>query len=117
MTRIVRVGGGGTTMRRIARMCACWVLALIATLLGAQQLPAADSGDWPQFLGPQRDGICRAAIKLLDTWPAERPKEVWRASGGVGMSGLAISGQQLCTLVQKDGQQWFIALDPSTGKQ
>jgi len=33
------------------------------------------------------------------------------------MSGIAIAGGHLCTLVQNDGQQWLVALDPATGKQ
>ena len=41
-------------------------------------------GEWPQFLGPQRNGIS-SETGLLDKWPATGPKEVWRVTGGVGM--------------------------------
>ena len=71
--------------------------------------------DWPQFLGPQRNGISQET-GLLDRWPAGGPKEVWRVSGGVGMSGLAISRGRLVTLIQKDGEQQLVALDALTGK-
>ena len=72
--------------------------------------------DWPQFLGPNRNGIS-AATGLLDSWPDGGPKEIWRVKGGVGMSGIAIADGHLCTLVQRDGQQWLVALDPASGKQ
>src|SRR5205823_3023954 len=92
-------------------------IAVFASVLVDHRLPAADPSEWNQFLGPQRDGICRAAVELFDAWPASGPKEVWRTEGGVGMSGIAVTGQQLCTLVQKEGKQWLIVLDPKTGSQ
>jgi outer membrane protein assembly factor BamB len=75
-------------------------------------VPAAD---WPQFLGPSRNGIS-AETGLIDKWPEGGPKEVWRVPGGVGMAGLAIEKGKLLTLVQRDGQQWVVAHDAKTGK-
>ena len=49
-----------------------------------------EASDWPQFLGPNRNGIS-AETDLLEEWPDGGPKELWRAAGGVGMSGLADS--------------------------
>jgi outer membrane protein assembly factor BamB len=88
---------------------ACLSLALLAA-------PAAAQGDWPQFLGPSRTGIS-PVTGLLDAWPEGSPKEVWRAKGGVGMSGLAIMSGQLVTLVQNDGKQWLTCLDAKTGQE
>ena len=73
-----------------------------------------ESTDWPQFLGPRRNGIS-AETGLLDEWPKDGPKELWRVPGGVGMSGLAIRGGRLVTLVQRDGKQWLVAHDARTG--
>ena len=92
------------------------VVAFVAIVLPAANITLA-AEDWNQFLGPNRNGIAPSATGLIDTWPADGPREVWRVSAGVGMSGLAISGGKLCTLVQKDKQQWLVALDPQTGKQ
>jgi len=90
----------------ITRGLMCWILSLAG-------LAAAD--DWPQILGPNRTGISTES-GLLNRWPAGGVKEIWRAAGGVGMSGLAISRDGLVTLVQKDGKQWLIALDAKSGK-
>jgi len=73
------------------------------------------SSDWPQFLGPQRNGVSRET-GLLKTWPVDGPKEVWRVKGGVGMSGISIVAGKLYTMVQKGGQQFAVALDQSSGK-
>lgn len=71
--------------------------------------------DWPQFLGPNRNGIS-AETGLIDSWPADGPTEVWRAPGGVGMSGIAISRGRLVTMIQTNGKQYVVCLDAQTGK-
>lgn len=40
---------------------------------------AEDTGDWPQWRGPNRDGVARNSPPLLDKWPAEGPKLVWKS--------------------------------------
>jgi outer membrane protein assembly factor BamB len=96
------------------------IVGALLTCLGSArpslaQPAAPQSGDWNQFLGPERNGIS-AESGLLDAWPQGGPREVWRVAGGVGMSGIAISGRSLCTLVQRDAKQWLVALDAQTGK-
>jgi outer membrane protein assembly factor BamB len=76
---------------------------------------AAGKGDWPQFLGPSRNGVSDET-GLLDNWPAGGPKEVWRSAGGVGMSGVAISRGRALTLFQTDGQQRLACYDAASGK-
>lgn len=97
--------------RCLAKVCRGLPVGLV---LLAMQLPAA-AADWPQFLGPQRNGIS-SETGLLDKLPSGGPKEVWRAEGGIGMSGLAIRAGMLATLVQKSGQQFVVAFDAKTGK-
>lgn len=101
-----------------------WALALLAILASGYWAFAAETkppvnpaaADWPQFLGPHRNGLS-SETGLLKVWPASGPKEVWRVKGGVGMSGLAIRQDRLVTLVQKDGRQFALALSPQTGKK
>src|SRR5688500_17874863 len=84
--------------------------ALVLTIAAS-----ASAADWPQFLGPDRSGIS-TENGLIDSFPKGGPKQVWRVPGGVGMSGIAIHGGRALTLVQRDGQQWLIALDAETGQ-
>ena len=58
-------------------------LALNAAFAQSDVASALQSSDWPQFLGPTRNGLS-SETGLLDAWPANGLKEVWRAKGGVG---------------------------------
>jgi outer membrane protein assembly factor BamB len=89
--------------------------ALTVWLFCSAAMPLV-AGDWPQFLGPDRTGIS-AETGLIDAFLASGPKVVWRVPGGVGMSNVAIAGEQLVTLVQKQDRQWVVALDTKTGKE
>jgi outer membrane protein assembly factor BamB len=51
----------------------------------------ASEHDYPQFQGPQRDGIVRG-IKLSRDWQAHPPREIARREIGAGWSGFAIVG-------------------------
>ena len=50
------------------------------------------AADWPQFLGPQRDGIAHDAKGLARAWPENGPRVVWEAPAGPGYGGAAIYG-------------------------
>ena len=101
-------------------VCGAVVLLSIAC---SEQIQADDKnaaqaaiGEWPQFLGPDRNGISHET-GLIGEWPSEGPREVWRVAGGQGMSGLAIAGGRLLTLIQKSGRQWIVCLDAQTGQK
>ncbi|HEY3969415.1 MAG TPA: PQQ-binding-like beta-propeller repeat protein [Planctomycetaceae bacterium] len=83
---------------------------------GDKDAAKATATDWPQFLGPDRNGISRET-ELLNEWPLEGPPEVWRVAGGPGMSGLAIAGGRVLTLIQKSGRQSVLCLDAETGRK
>lgn len=73
----------------------------VAVLLGAWAIPA--SADWPQFMGPDRDGTSDAT-NLLDTWPEQGPNERWRTSIGEGFGGAAIRDGAVF-LLDREGDQ------------
>lgn len=50
--------------------------------------------DWPQFLGPNRDGSS-AEKGLLYSWPKDGPKQLWKKAVGEGYSGPVIAGTRL----------------------
>ncbi len=94
------------------------LVALLFGLVLASGLATAADKDasWPQFLGPDRNGISRET-GLLERWPDDGPKEVWRVPGGVGMAGLAIDGGRLVTMWQDAERQYVLALDAANGKK
>jgi outer membrane protein assembly factor BamB len=71
--------------------------------------------DWPGFLGPRREAICRET-GLMKQWPEGGPPLAWKTSGlGEGFSTVSVVGNILYTQGHKDGKQWVTALD--VGKQ
>ena len=70
--------------------------------------------DWPQFRGPQRDGISRET-GLLKQWPKGGPALLWTYNGaGVGYSGPAVVGSRLYFSGGRDETEYLIALDIKT---
>lgn len=76
----------------------------------------ASAADWPQFLGPSRNGVS-AETGLMETFPVGGPKVLWRVPGGIGMSGVALQGELAVTLIQKQDRQWIVAFDAATGQE
>jgi outer membrane protein assembly factor BamB len=67
-------------------------LAALALLLTVSVTARAD--DWPQWFGPQRDGVWRET-GILDKFPEGGPKVRWRAPVGAGYSGPAVVGDKV----------------------
>jgi outer membrane protein assembly factor BamB len=61
-------------------------------LLGSLLLAPAPLGadDWPQWMGPQRDGLWRES-GLLDAFPERGAKVLWRLPAGPGYAGPAVA--------------------------
>ncbi len=79
------------------------------------------AADWPQWRGPNRDGIC-SETGLLKSWPQEGPKLLWELTGlGVGYSSLSIVDGRLYTMgdisLESEKAQCVIAYDLSTRKR
>ena len=70
---------------RPARPFALALLALTSALTSAR------ADDWPQWLGPKRDGVWRES-GILAKFPPGGPKVRWRAPVGQGYSGPAVAG-------------------------
>jgi outer membrane protein assembly factor BamB len=100
-----------------AVICAAFLVVAGVVCGQPAKAPVANAAgsDWPQFLGSDRNGIS-PETGLLVEWGTDGPPELWRAPGGVGMSGLAIAAGKVVTLVQKSGRQWVVCLNAQTGK-
>src|SRR4051812_3261580 len=68
----------------------CFLLAL---LLCSVARPAEPT-DWPQFLGPTRNGVY-AGQDLAPAWPAGGPKILWDKKLGAGWSGPVVASGKL----------------------
>jgi outer membrane protein assembly factor BamB len=72
--------------------------------------------DWPQWLGPDRNGSS-PETGLLTDWPKEGPKVLWKVPGGDGYSSVAVAAGRAYTLVQRGDDELVIALDAVSGKE
>ncbi|MEL7060200.1 MAG: PQQ-binding-like beta-propeller repeat protein, partial [Acidobacteriota bacterium] len=85
---------------------------------------AADTGttfaswsadDYPQFLGPNRDGAL-PALALARDWQETPPQELWRIPVGSGWSGFAVVGDAAITHEQRGDQLVVARYDAATGE-
>src|SRR5215472_15513944 len=74
--------------RRSLPLFGCLALATLAALMLS---PRGRGADWPQWLGPDGEGVWRET-GLVDRFPAGGPKVIWRAPLGPGNSGPAVAG-------------------------
>jgi outer membrane protein assembly factor BamB len=94
-------------------LVACSVAAAAAFSLAA----APTSVGWPQWRGPNRDGVS-AETGLLQSWKEGGPAVAWRATGlGTGYSSVAVAGGRIFTMGDVGGSQQLIALNAADGKQ
>ncbi len=71
--------------------------------------------DWPQWRGPDRDGVSRET-GLLPEWPEAGPPLLWKATGiGVGYSTVSVQGARVYTLGQAEGETFVFALKEADG--
>ncbi len=68
----------------------------------------AGAADWPQWRGPDRNGISKET-GLLQEWPAEGPKLLWQQTGlGDGYSTPAVVGDRIFLISNKGLDDEFV---------
>lgn len=88
---------------------------LLALGLGLAGL-ATVSADWPQFRGPNGDGIS-LETGLLASWPAGGPPVLWKIPLGEGFSQVVVAKDRLYAFYGQGNDEVAAALDAVTGKQ
>jgi outer membrane protein assembly factor BamB len=76
---------------------------------------AACGDDWPQWRGPQQDGISRET-GLLAPWPEKGPPELWRVPLGNGFSAVSVVGGRAFTLFGSTEGEFAAAFNVADGK-
>jgi len=78
--------------------------------------PATSAGDWPQWQGPDRNGLS-PETGLLQKWPASGPPLAWSVSGaGGGYGSVSIKGDRIFVQGSKDRQSVISVLSRADGK-
>ena len=98
-------------------------LCLLFSLGAATGLGAAD---WPQWMGPERDGVWREG-GVAESFPKDGPRIVWRTPAGAGYAGPAVSDGRVFLMEREarptsdtssglPGVERLRALDAATGR-
>ena len=72
------------------------------------------AADWPQFLGPERNGVYRGPA-LAESWPAKGPTVAWRKTVGQGFAAPVVVQNRLILFHRQGAQEIVDALDAATG--
>lgn len=70
-------------------------------------------GDWPQFRGPNRDGVVRG-VTIPKDWAPEKP--LWKRPVGLGWSSFAIAGDCAFTQEQRGDFETVVCYAAQTGE-
>ena len=100
----------------IAALGLCFSAVPVVSITGSAKM-AASGSDWPQWRGPQRNGISRET-GLLKQWPPEGPKLLWQVNDiGDGYSTPAVAGTRIYLMSNRGFDNEFVqALSTQDGK-
>jgi outer membrane protein assembly factor BamB len=93
----------------------CLVFSTVPVMWSAN--PGLANSDWPQWRGPERNGLSREK-GLLKQWPKEGPKLLWQENDiGDGYSTPAVVGSRLYLMSNRGFESEFVqALSTENGK-
>ncbi len=88
----------------------------MVTLGCAMLLPRPGlSGDWPQLLGPARNGVSEEKGLLLD-WPKKGLPVLWQQDVGEGFSAPSVAGETVLLFQRTEGRELIEARNVADGK-
>lgn len=112
---LTRVTGMNAHARR-SSICGKLIAVLFGLVMAFSFPEAVRAADWPQFLGPNRNGSITQS-NLATTWPKEGPTVVWQHKVGEGFGGPVVSAGKLILFHRLDGKEVVECLDAKSGKE
>lgn len=82
-------------------------------LLALSAALSATAADWPQFLGPRRDGT--SPDPITTPWPADGPQVRWSREVGSGFSGPVVVGKRVLLHQRRGSEEILECLDADQG--
>ncbi len=87
----------------------------IALLFAVQLSTWTQAADWPQFLGPTRNGVTEEP-NLAVEWSSNGPPVVWRKTVGHGFSGPVVAEGRVILFQRVNDEETVDCLEATTGK-
>ncbi len=94
--------------KSIQCLVAVSLLFLLATTVSA--------GDWPNWRGPDHNGISKETNIQFD-WKKHPPKRLWKTHVGTGFSSIVTSQGKAFTMGNVDDEDILVCIDIKTGKK
>lgn len=91
------------------------VSAVLAALVVDHLTLKGAALDWPQFLGPDRNGVY-SGPPLAESWPEGGPPKVWEKRVGAGFAGPVVTGDRVILFHRVRNEEVVEALDARTGE-
>src|SRR5688572_10078323 len=91
----------------IRKFSAALVLLVVSYTLAA---------DWPQYRGPNHDGIAPDTGVNKD-WSGDGPKLVWKIPVGESFGSIAVVGKRAYLMVERNGNEVCICIDADNGRE
>ena len=89
---------------------------LIAAVATLTFISIALAADWPQYRGPNHDGIS-PETGILKEWPKDGPKVVWKVPVGESFGSIAVVGKRCYLMMERNGNEICVCLDADNGKE
>jgi outer membrane protein assembly factor BamB len=72
--------------------------------------------DFPRWRGPRVDGVAQET-GWATKWPADGPKQLWKASVGTGFSSISVAAGKAYTMGNDGDEDTVFCFDAATGKK
>lgn len=92
-----------------------WAGVLLLSFACAALARRASAEDWPQWRGPNHDGVSTES-GWLDRWPPEGPAVAWRANVGTGFSSCTVAQGRVYTAGNADNTDTIFCLVAEAGR-
>jgi outer membrane protein assembly factor BamB len=110
-------------LRNLVRLAILAVAVGASTVRGSEPILVQGSdpkgsvpkrSDWPQFLGPDRDGVYHGPV-LRESWESAGPRVVWQKAVGSGLSGPVVAQGRVILFHRVGDSEVVESLDARTG--
>ncbi|TKJ37330.1 MAG: alcohol dehydrogenase [Planctomycetes bacterium B3_Pla] len=95
------------------------IFGICISVFGAGFYGAADAADWPNYRGPDYNGIT-GETDWKSNWGDDGPKELWKKSIGIGFSSMAVTDGRVYAMGntgKKGNTDIVFCFDAATGEE
>lgn len=96
--------------------CNWFVPLVLGYFVVSATITSAIAGDWPQILGPNRNGVA-VDERIAASWPDDRPAVLWQRSTGSGFSGVSVSEGVAVLFHRVDDEEIVEGMNAVTGER